>query len=223
MKSRQVFYIFAAGLLFVMSIWGFFIEPATRLHRDRDRNVVNISGGNGVNLQAEIQTFEPIEGTDILRSPLDSKLGGSFTPSSYNAGIFQNYLFFNPNQKKFYWLKPIVKEGQILETISLTTMPTVNLETKKSPPISFAYVIADKDTNNDKGINRSDQKQIAISDASGLRFKVLIERADRFNGSSFVKDNRVFLFYQLENKLKVAEVDLRSQEIISNTEFSDRP
>ena len=221
MKSRQFFYIFAAGLLLVISIWGFFIQPAIRLHRDS--NVVNIPVENGIDLQAEIQTFEPIEGTDILRSPLYSKLDSSFTPSSYNAGIIQNYLFFNPNQKKFYWLKPIVKEGQIFETIALTEMPTVNLETKKAPPISFAYAIADKDTNDDKNINRSDQKQIAISDASGLRFKVLIEQVDRFNGSSFVKDNRVFLFYQLEKKLKVAEIDLRSQEIISNTEFSAQP
>lgn len=221
MKSRQVFYIFAAGLLLVISIWVFFIQPAIRMRRDS--NVVNIPGENGINLQAEIQTFEPIEGTDILRSPLYSKLDSSFTPSSYNAGIIQNYLFFNPNQKKFYWLKPIVKEGQILETISLTAMSTVNLETKKAPPISFTYLIADKDTNNDKSINQADQKQIAISDASGLRFKVLIDRADRFKGSSLVQDNRVFLFYQVENKLKVAEVDLRSQEIISNSEFSTQP
>jgi hypothetical protein len=91
------------------------------------------------------------------------------------------------------------------------------------PTVGYVYLVADKDTNNDKRINDEDQKSIAISDPSGLRFKVLINQVDRFNGTSTIKNNRVSILYQSENKLKVAEVDLRSQEIVSNSEFSSQP
>jgi hypothetical protein len=96
-------------------------------------------------------------------------------------------------------------------------------EPTKITPTAFIYLMAEKDTNNDKRIGWEDRKQLSISNSSGLGFKVLIDQVDRFNGSSVVKNNRVFLFYQLGNKQKVAEVDLRSQEIISNSEFSAQP
>jgi hypothetical protein len=51
----------------------------------------------------------------------------------------------------------------------------------------------------------------------------LINQVDRFNGTSTIKNNRVSILYQSENKLKVAEVDLRSQEIVGNSEFSSQP
>ena len=104
----------------------------------------------------------------------------------------------------------------------MTETDNSKLELKKAPPIAFVYLMVDKDTNNVQRINTNDRQSIAISDSSGLRFKMLIDQVDKFNGSSIVKNNRVFLIYQSANKLKTAEVDLRSQEIISNTELSNQ-
>jgi hypothetical protein len=107
--------------------------------------------------------------------------------------------------------------------IALSENDDYKFEPNKFIPSAFIYLTADSDTNNDKRIGWGDRKQIAISSSSGLGFKVLIDRVERYNGSSVVKNNRVFLFYQLKNKQKVAEVDVRSQEIISNNEFSAQP
>jgi hypothetical protein len=82
-------------------------------------------------------------------------------------------------------------------------------------------VLVDKDTNNAKRINDSDQKQIATSNAAGTSFKVLVDQVDRFNGYSAI--NRLSVLYTSVNKLKVAEIDLRSLEIVSSSEFSSQP
>lgn len=84
-------------------------------------------------------------------------------------------------------------------------------------------MLVDKDTNNAKRINDSDQKQIATSNAAGTSFKVLVDQVDRFNGYSAIKNNRLSVLYTSVNKLKVAEIDLRSLEIVSSSEFSSHP
>lgn len=220
MKLHPVFYYSLASLVLVTSIWIFYIQQTARTRSVS--NVVNVSNENGVKLKTEIGTFEPIEGTDTLRATFYPREESSFSPSYKGDVTVQNYLFFDSNKKVFYWLKPVAYEGRILSTIPLTETDNSKLELKKAPPIAFVYLMVDKDTNNDQRININDRQSIAISDSSGLRFKVLIDQVDKFNGSSIVKNNRVFLIYQSANKLKTAEVDLRSQEIISNTELSNQ-
>jgi hypothetical protein len=123
-------------------------------------------------------------------------------------------------------------EGLFLSTIALAPNITpivnnpilnTNVEEKQIPVVAFLYVLVDKDTNNDNRINDSDRKQIAISNAAGTSFKVLVDEVDRFNGYSAIKNNRLSVFYTSSDKLKVAEIDLRSQEIVSNSEFSNQP
>ena len=219
MKLHPVFYYSFVSVLLVTGIWIFLIQQTSRTRTVS--NVVNIPNENGVKLQTEIGTFEPIEGTDILRATLYPKEENNFAPSYKGDITVQNYLFFDSNKKAFYWLKPIAYEGRLLSTTSLIETDNSNSGLKKAPPVAFVYLMADKDTNNDQRINMNDRQSIAISDSSGLRFKVLTDQVDKFNGSSIVKNNRVFLIYQSANKLKTAEVDLRSQEIISKTELSN--
>ena len=218
MKSRQLFYILASvGLTAIIYI---LIRSSMRPISVSD--TVNVDDRKSINAKTQIDDFEQIKGTEYLRSALSLKQEYDSSYGSKETSSIQNYVFFDSSKKVSYWLKP-KNEGLILSTIALSENEDYKFEPSKITPNAFIYLTADKDTNNDKRIGWEDRKQLAISNSSGLRFKVLIDQVDRFNGYSVVKNNRVFLFYQLENKIKVVEVDLRSQEIIGNSEFSTQP
>jgi len=222
MKLRQLFYILASigltGIIYVL------IRLSMRPISVSD--TVNVENGKNIKAKTQIGDFEQIKGTEILRAALSLRQEFDSSYGSKETSSIQNYVFFDSAKKVSYWLKP-KNEGLILSEIALSKNEDDQEANKFKPsqitPTAFIYLIADKDTNNDKRISWEDRKQIAISNSSGLEFKILIDQVDRFNGYSVVKNNRVFLFYQLENKIKVVEVDLRSQEIIGNSEFNTQP
>ena len=218
MKLRQLFYILASvGLTAIIYI---LIRSSMRPISVSD--AVNVDDRKNIKAKTQIGDFEQIKGTEVLRAALSLRQEFDSSYGSKETSSIQNYVFFDSAKKVSYWLKP-KNEGLILSTISLSENEDYKFEPRKITPNAFIYLTADKDTNNDTRIGWEDRKQLAISNSSGLGFKVLIDQVDRFNGYSVVKNNRVFLFYQLENKIKVVEVDLRSQEIIGNSEFSTQP
>lgn len=241
MKSRRIFHyiwrinaviILLVGLLATISLSASAVYVILQATRTREvDSVINIANNEQVKTKTEIGTFTPIAGSEILQAPLYLIQDYDYRAGSKESSSIQNYMFFDPNQKRSYWLRP-KSEGLFLSTIALVqnSNPIVNdliLNTsndeKPVPVVAFLYVLVDKDTNNDKRINDRDQKQIAISNAAGTSFKVLVDQVDRFNGYSTIKNNRLSVLYTSSNKLKVAEIDLRSQEIVSNSEFSSQP
>lgn len=241
MKSRRIFHyiwrinaviILLVGLLATISLSASAVYVILQATRTREvDSVINIANNEQVKTKTEIGTFTPIAGSEILQAPLYLIQDYDYRAGSKESSSIQNYMFFDPNQKRSYWLRP-KSEGLFLSTIALVqnSNPIVNdliLNTsndeKPVPVVAFLYVLVDKDTNNDKRINDRDQKQIAISNAAGTSFRVLVDQVDRFNGYSTIKNNRLSVLYTSSNKLKVAEIDLRSQEIVSNSEFSSQP
>ncbi|NMF56862.1 hypothetical protein [Pseudanabaena yagii] len=241
MKSRRIFHyiwrvnaviILMAGLLAMLSLSASAIYVIVQATRTREvDSVINIAKNEQVKAKTEIGTFTPIAGSEILQAPIYLIQDYDYRAGSKESSSIQNYMFFDPNQKRSYWLRP-KNEGLFLSAIALAANGTpivnnpivnINTEEKQVPVVAFLYVLVDKDTNNDKRINDSDQKQIAIANAAGTTFKVLVDQVDRFNGYSAIKNNRLSVLYTSSNKLKVAEIDLRSQEIVSNSEFSNQP
>ncbi len=231
MKSRQFFsyiwrvnavIILIAGLLstagLALGAWSTF-RQVTRTQEVR--NIVNVKD-DAVKSKTVIGNFEQISGTDIIKAPLSLLQEYDYRASSKESNSVQNYIFYNPNQKVSYWLRP-KNEGLILSMTALPNLNERNLTEKPLPTIAYLYLVVDKDTNNDQRINDADQKSIAISDASGLRFKVLIDQVDQFNGVSAIKNNRLDILYQSSKNLKATEVDLRSQEIVTTSEFNNQP
>ncbi len=217
MKLRQFFYVLASvGLVAIIYILIRSSRPTS------SGDTINVDDHKNINAKTQIGDFEQIKGTEVLRAALSLRKEYILSSGSSSEGPIQNYIFFDSTKKTSYWLKP-KREGVILSAIALSENEDYKFEPTKITPIAFIYLTADKDTNNDDRIGWEDRKQLAISNSSGLGFKILIDQVDRFNGSSVVKNNRVFLFYQLGNKQKVAEVDVRSQEIISSSEFSAQP
>ncbi len=240
MKSRRIFQyiwrinaiiILLAGSLAALSLTGsglYLLLQATRTREVSD--VINIAKEEPTKVKTEVGIFSPIAGTDILKAPLYLLQEYDYRAGSKESSSIQNYLFFDSNQKKFSWLRP-QNQGLILSMLTLPEVTNIqplssSAETNtnlKQPAIAHLYVIADKDTNNDKRIDDRDQKQIAISNPAGTNFKILVEQVERFNGLSALKDNQVSLIYISGGKIKATVIDVRSQEILGNTEFSAQP
>jgi hypothetical protein len=163
-----------------------------------------------VSNKALIGTFAKIEGIEIVKAPIYLSQEYQFRYGSKEASSVQNYIFYDPATKSFNLLRSN-NQGLILSAQPLPSSPSAEL-----PPITDLYVMIEKDTNNDQKITGSDQKSLAIADASGKRFKVLLANIDDFKGVSGLKDNRVSVFYTLSNELKAAEIDLRSQQIVGD-------
>ena len=217
LNFRYLWIVLIASFL-AWFVWAM-VQNLTRTEQTRGQASIPISSKDGSQAKIEIGNFEQIEGTNIQRSPiyLADETQAKFSSSGYSRSVL-NYTFFDSTQKIFYLLKPD-NESRLISTVELAESANSKLDTKKNVPVAFSYLIIDQDTNKDQQINQLDLKKLAISDTSGLRFKVLIDQVDNFNGASIVKNNRVFLFYLSANKLKAAEVDLRSQEIVSTTEL----
>jgi hypothetical protein len=217
LNFRYLWIVLIASFL-AWFVWAM-VQNLTRTEQTREQASIPISSKDGSQAKIEIGNFEQIEGTNIQRSPiyLADETQDKFSSSGYSRSVL-NYTFFDSTQKIFYLLKPD-NESRLISTVELAESANSKLDTKKNVPVAFSYLIIDQDTNKDQQINQLDLKKLAISDTSGLRFKVLIDQVDNFNGASIVKNNRVFLFYLSVNKLKAAEVDLRSQEIVSTTEL----
>lgn len=183
-------------------------------------NVVNVSSGQSIATTAELGSFERIEKTEILRAPLyliqdyrQDRGGQSFYKETNSI---QNYLFFDETKKITYWLRPQTT-ALILATNSLTPRPETATSTVAVPPAGFLYLVVTGDTNQDKRLTESDRQSIAISDASGLRFKELVPGIDRLNGYSAVKDQQLSILYTVDRALMMSEVNLQTQTVIKTT------
>lgn len=197
-------------------------------------NRIDIPTQAGLQTKGDISDFEQIAGTDILRASLyvSNEEKGWSIYKGYQP--VQNYIFFDTTNQTFSLLKP-TDQSLLLTTLNLTELKTeLNTEIKnselnneltnsrleittKANPAGFVYLVADQDTNNDRLIDNADLKKIAISDVSGLRYKVLFDRVMQLKGASAVKNNRVFIFYLVDQQIKSAEVDLRSQSVINTS------
>jgi hypothetical protein len=202
--------ILAIGALAV-AIW-FNVRDATRTrHAD---NIANVVGEDITKSKAEIGNFTRIEGIEVLRAGLYVNQEYAFSTGSKEASSIRNYLFFDPAQKSTYWLKSN-SEGLILSTHSL---PEHDYGDKEKSTIAFIYVLVEKDSNNDGKLTVNDLKDIAISDATGTRFKVVLHGVERLNGFSLLKNGRALILYTTASSLKAVDVDLQSQKLFSNVE-----
>ncbi|MDX2254362.1 MAG: hypothetical protein NW214_02500 [Pseudanabaenaceae cyanobacterium bins.39] len=221
MKKSISWYVGGFILLILIFLGGTIWHNLNWLARN-PINRIDIPTQAGIQAKAEISDFEQVTGTEILRASLyisneDQGLSGY---KGYQP--IQNYIFFNTANQAFYLLKP-TDQSLLLSTLTLRESPDTDASgnnaemSKVVAPTGFVYLVADQDTNNDQRIDYADLKKIAISDLSGLRFKILLDRVTQLKGASSLQNNRVFIFYLADQQLKAAEVDWRSQSVINTS------
>ena len=205
--------IFGAGLLSI-AVLAYAALSIYRQHTSQtqvsDVVVSEPIQGTEVSNRSLIGDFSKIEGSAVVKAPVYLSQEYQYRYGSKEASSIQNYIFYDPAAKSFTLLRS-TNQGLILSSTPL------NILNPEVTPIADLYVVVERDTNNDQKITERDQKSLAIADASGKRFKMVLPNMDDFKGTSGIKDNRVSVFYTIANQLKAAEIDLRSQEIISTT------
>jgi hypothetical protein len=205
--------ILTIGFLGVMA-W-MLIKDATRT-RQVD-NVASTALREGEVAKASLSAFEEIQGSGVLRAALTVNQTYAIGSGSKEYESTRNYLFVDPNTRKSYWLRQS-KEGLILQTYALANAKPGE---KQLPPTAFIYLTVEKDTNDDKRLTDEDQKSIGLSDNNGQRFKLLIDGVDRLNGSFLRPAGRALLLYTSGAALRMAEVDLQSQELLNSEPLNE--
>ena len=232
MKLRQVFVqiwrvnavLILLGGLLSLGVMGLALISML-LHNARSHSasqVMNIDQTQSIETRTRLGNFARIEGTNTLRAPLhltqDYEQSRGFGSSSYSkeADSLQNYLFFNELTRQTYWLKP-PDRGLIWVDEKLLAAPAKPTDPPTTTPVGFVYLVITTDSNQDRRLTEKDRKTLAISDANGERFALLIENVDEFHGASGVKDQRLSVFYTRDQMLNVAELDLKTQKVLRTT------
>ncbi len=231
MKNRRIFtkiwrinaVIILLGGLLASSVMAVSLVAILRslFQTQRVNNVVNVTESSNIESTAQLGTFERITGSSILRAPLyrqqsydQASANRAYSSYSKETNAIENYLFFDELQKTTYWLKPRAT-ALILSDKLLSESPESqnNSVPDQRPPVAFLYLLVEADTNNDKRLTESDRISLAMSDASGLRFKVLVPQVDQLHGTSRVQNQRVSILYSTDKKLKIADINLQTQTV----------
>jgi len=216
-RKFNIMLIFFVGILSLglLTIVASFVLQE-RMSTKHVNNVSNVAGEEVKKLKVEIGDFARIEGSQVFRSPISVKQEYSFSYGSKEASSIRNYLFFNQENKSTYWLK----NGNDALILSADYLPESNYNWTQRTIVAFVYVIVEKDTNSDERFTENDLKNIAISDANGLRYKVILKNVNRLNGLSLLENGHILIFYSTVSAVKVAEVDLQLQQILSDVEMT---
>jgi hypothetical protein len=171
--------------------------------------------------------FSLTQGTDYLVAPVYTDYSGKDRVMSFSSGeygdysskkgddsLVNNYVFVNrqdlSSRKLFPDNRSIILAAQQLGEAG-TEGTGSNQKTVVKNVKAVLYQVVKADTNNDKKLNREDQKVIAIADVNGANYKELVTGIDRvINIHAQSKDKRI-VFYQTGQDYFAASIDIPSR------------
>ncbi len=156
--------------------------------------------------QGKLGHFRQMDGTRVLRAPLELREEISLVGSYGSKGVssIQNFFFLNPNTRKGHWLrKPF---GGIILDVKDVSEP-VGSDEKGWQVVASVYEIIPEDSNRDGRLTAADIWQIGVSAPDGAGFRILVERADRMEQVVLLESRRVLVLYTLDAKLSAVEFD----------------
>lgn len=207
LTNRRLFLIIGLVVLVVFGFGGyqlgrFFLrEPTTNTVANKipqEDNKVKTSLGN----------FSELEGTPYLMAPINSQLDYRQDSSVKKASTIRNYLFVNVNDKS---IQQLVPRNDFL----FVNAQKVVLERRDDQIVrGIWYEVVKTDSNNDKIIDNKDKKTIAVSDVSGSDYTEVIDEVDRFLGSHQKNSTTVLVFYELDGREYIGEIDIRERVLV---------
>jgi hypothetical protein len=168
-------------------------------------NVANAALSEVETQIAELQPFQQIQGTGVLRAALNIRQTYSLGSGSKEAIFTRNYLYFDVSTRSAYWLKATT-DGLILQVYDLPGSPYGQ---NQSETTAVVYVAVERDSDGDHRLSDSDIKRIAVSDSKGKNYRVVVDRADRLNDARLLRPDRLLILYSLGSKLTAVELDPR--------------
>lgn len=209
MKSanRKLFLIIGLVVLVVFGFGGyqlgrFFLrEPTanTEANKKLQKNSkVKTSLGN----------FSELEGTPYLMAPVNFQLNYRQDYSENIPLTIRNYLFVNVNDKSTQQLVP---KNDFL----FVNAQEVVLERRDDKIVrGIWYEVVKADSNNDKRLDNNDKITIAVSDVSGSDYTEVIDEVDRFLGSYQKNSTTLLVFYELDGREYIGEIDILKRVLV---------
>ena len=207
--NRWLFLILGLVVLVVFGFGGyqlgrFFLREPTvdsvANKKSQKDNKVKISLGN----------FEELEGTPYLMASVNSQPNYRQDSSEKKALTIRNYLFVNTNDKS---AKRLVPGNDFL----FVNAQKVVLERRDDQIVrGMWYEVVKADSNKDKILDNRDKKTIAVCDVSGSDYTEVINDVDRLLGSHQKNSTTLLIFYELDGREYIAEIDILKRVLVEN-------
>ena len=202
-----------ASLLFGFILFCFFFIQTLKRPRHVE-NVVNIQTNTIDTSKMRISSFEKIAGSKICVASctLSQNFQGasSFSYEKETHSI-NNYLFYDPATSNSNWL---VSENVLF--LDKTDFPQNSDPNKIKPIVASIYEFVDSDSTSDQSLSESDSKVIAISNPEGTKFTRLLKGVSEINSTMYTPDEKIHIFYTMNNKLYIVVVNTKTHQIVRN-------
>lgn len=213
-QSANSVIIFTGGLLLLSVLIYIVYHIAKDVFGARKvADVINTDSSGELNTKIVLSSFERLEGTDYLFSPLLGEQ--SYRQDYYDKGAtsVRNYLFVNINDRSAQYL---FSHNRFL--LLRTEKILVDLTQDQEKVTALWYEIVQNDTNQDQRLTEMDEKVIALSDVSGNNYREVLS-VDVVLGSYQKDDNNLLLFYESNQKNWVTEINVMTRKAIVPTEL----
>ncbi|MGB3636467.1 MAG: hypothetical protein WBA39_02585 [Rivularia sp. (in: cyanobacteria)] len=159
-------------------------------------------------VKTSLGKFQELEGTRYLMAPVNSQLNYRQDSSENKPLTIRNYLFLNVNDKS---IQQLVPENDFL----FVDAQEVVLERRDDKIVrGIWYEVVKADSNNDKRLDNNDKKTIAVSDVSGSDYTEVIDEVDRFLGSHQKNSTTLLVFYELDGREYIGEIDILKRVLV---------
>lgn len=211
--NAPLFVVVGLIVLFVFGLGGYQIGR----YLMRDRSVTNLAKtevSEDDKLNMSLGNFQELDGTPYLMAPVTQQ---DYRQDSYQkkASGIHNYLFFNTNDKS---AQRLVTTNDFL---FLNAQQVVEEFRAGKVIRGMWYEVVTADTNNDKRLDEEDQKTIAVSDISGADYTEVIDRVDRLLGSHQENARTLLIFYELNGRNFVGQVNIPQRKLIESQPLPD--
>ncbi|WP_414619054.1 hypothetical protein [Calothrix sp. CCY 0018] len=205
--NRKLFLIIGLVVLVVFGFGGyqlgrFFLREPTA------NTVANKKLQKDSKVKTSLGNFSELEGTPYLMAPVNSQLNYRQDYSENKQFTIRNYLFVNVNDKSTQQLVP---KNDFL----FVNAQKVVLERRDDKIVrGIWYEVVKADSNNDKRLDNNDKITIAVSDVSGSDYTEVIDEVDRFLGSHQKNSTTLLVFYELDGREYIGEIDMLKRVLV---------
>lgn len=199
-----------------------------------ERSVTNIASDPEGKEKWFLASPIQVEGTDIVYMKLVSEnsevsrsevsrneqpmyyFGGRHDNSTYKS---KNILFLNEVTNSANWLFSGVNQliTSVEELPKQTYQSRYYSEQQVEKTTAIVYSVIVNDTNNDGTINVEDEASLALSNASGSDYRVVLENFERVLSVSLVKQDTLSIIYQAGGAIYSLKYAIESSRTLSKT------
>lgn len=223
-KISQLFQASKTVTVFAASVMAIALSGCSSFQIDNSSsNGGAIAAANSSNKPyLKLESFHPLSGTPHLMAAqiLDTEWSQNkgFSSYDYTEISTHNYLFFDGSTKQSRWLLPssnsrFLTQQELLQTSS----------DGKGKVQVLIYNQVKADSNDDGKLDNLDAQTLAISDPSGENYQELLANVENIQQIQQQNNQIVFVFYRMEGKDQVAEIDFQARKILSSQTLPAAP